>query len=197
MDIKQLVANCKGFDDYEKSDIKSFKQFLELFNKQMWAVRDNSIGHLTASAIVVNKDRTKMLMAYHNIYKCWAWFGGHADGDLNLYNVCLKELEEETGIAKDKFIQIKNNNESITDISALAVGVHQKKGEIISEHIHYNLTYVFQVDETETLSYRDDEHSAIGWIDIKEFFTEDKYKQDSDYIMHIYKRILSKIGVWV
>lgn len=195
MNIKQIIDNYKGFDKYEISDTYSFKQFLELLPKNMWAVRDNTLGHLTASAIVLNKDKTKMLMAYHNIYKCWAWFGGHADGDLDLANVCLKELEEETGINKNKFVQINSNGQPVIDISAIAVGVHEKKGKVVSEHIHYNLTYVFEVDEAESLSYRDDEHSGIGWIDIKEFFTDEKYQQDSEYIMHIYKRILIKSGL--
>ena len=35
--------------------------------------RDNTVAHMTASAWVVNKDRTGVLMAYHNIYDSWSW----------------------------------------------------------------------------------------------------------------------------
>ena len=31
-------------------------------------------------------------MIYHNIYKSWAWTGGHSDGDSNLLNVALREV---------------------------------------------------------------------------------------------------------
>lgn len=42
--------------------------------------RENTVAHITASAWVVNKDRSKVLMVYHNIYNSWSWLGGHADG---------------------------------------------------------------------------------------------------------------------
>ena len=42
--------------------------------------RDNALCHMTASAWIVNADRTKALMAYHNIYDSWSWFRGHRDG---------------------------------------------------------------------------------------------------------------------
>lgn len=42
--------------------------------------RDNRIAHFTSSGFVVNGDGTKVLMAHHNLYRVWAWTGGHADG---------------------------------------------------------------------------------------------------------------------
>lgn len=195
MDIKQLVSNHSGFDKFEQADLLAFSQFLDSFPQEMWAVRENAIGHLTSSAIILNKDKTKMLMGYHKIFDCWAWFGGHADGDLDLHNVCLKELEEETGIGRDKFTQIIENGTPLTDIAVLAVNMHEKKGKVVNEHIHYNLATAFQVDENEELSFRPDEHNGIDWVEIKELLTNDKYKQEKDYIMHIYKRLLMKSGV--
>ncbi len=196
MNLCSLLSNYKPYDQHEKADFDSFNQFFKLFDKDMWAVRDNKIGHLTASALILNKDRTKMLMGYHNIYKSWSWFGGHADGDLNLYNVCLKELEEETGINKNKFKQIYNNDEQVIDFSVIAVGIHSKKGQIVSEHLHYNVSYLFEVDEQEPLNYRDDEHSGIAWININDFFNKSEYK-DTEIIMNIYKRIIEKSGIKV
>ena len=37
--------------------------------------RENAVAHMTASAWVVNKDRSKVLMVYHNIYHSWSWLG--------------------------------------------------------------------------------------------------------------------------
>ncbi len=47
---------------------------------------------MTASAWVVNRDRTKVLLAYHNIYNSWAWLGGHTDGERNLLSVAVREV---------------------------------------------------------------------------------------------------------
>ena len=43
--------------------------------------RQNKVAHITASAWVVNRDRRKVLLVYHNIYNSWSWLGGHADGE--------------------------------------------------------------------------------------------------------------------
>lgn len=60
--------------------------------------RENAVAHMTASAWVVNKDRSKVLMVYHNIYHSWSWLGGHADGETDLLAVAIREVKEEAGI---------------------------------------------------------------------------------------------------
>ena len=60
--------------------------------------RENAVAHITASAWVVNKDRSKVLMVYHNIYHSWSWLGGHADGETDLLAVAIREVKEEAGI---------------------------------------------------------------------------------------------------
>lgn len=60
--------------------------------------RKNEFSHLTSSSFIVNKERTKVLMIHHNIYDSWAWTGGHADGEVDLLSVALRETQEETGI---------------------------------------------------------------------------------------------------
>ena len=37
--------------------------------------------------VVVNADASKVLMAHHNIFRVWAWTGGHADGETDLLSV--------------------------------------------------------------------------------------------------------------
>ena len=60
--------------------------------------RQNPLAHFTASAWIVNPARTRVLMAYHNIYHSWSWLGGHADGESDLLAVALREAREESGI---------------------------------------------------------------------------------------------------
>ena len=40
-----------------------------------------------------------MLMVYHNIYNSWSWLGGHADGEIDLLSVAVREVKEEAGIS--------------------------------------------------------------------------------------------------
>ena len=53
--------------------------------------RKNKIAHFSASIWTINKERTKTLMAYHNIYDSWAWIGGHADGIEDLRSVAQRQ----------------------------------------------------------------------------------------------------------
>lgn len=59
--------------------------------------RENTVAHMTASAWVVNRERTRVLMVYHNIYNSWSWLGGHADGETDLLSVAIREVKEEAG----------------------------------------------------------------------------------------------------
>ena len=40
-----------------------------------------------------------MLLIYHNIYRSWAWTGGHADGETDLRAVARREAMEESGVS--------------------------------------------------------------------------------------------------
>ena len=91
-DIKKYVP----MNEQEANDKKQMLQFINDF--QNYLERENQVGHFTASMWVVNKERTKTLMIYHNIYNAWSWIGGHADGMEDLCEVACKELQEETGI---------------------------------------------------------------------------------------------------
>ena len=60
--------------------------------------REALAAHITSSAFVMSPDLGWVLMAWHNIYKSWAWTGGHADGERDLLAVALREAQEETGV---------------------------------------------------------------------------------------------------
>ena len=52
---------------------------------------------MTASAWVLSRDRRRVVMVYHNLYRSWSWTGGHADGGRDLLAVAMREVTEETG----------------------------------------------------------------------------------------------------
>ena len=123
--------------------------------------RDNVDVHAATSAWVVNPERTKVLMAYHNIYKCFAWFGGHNDGEQDCMKVAIEELVQESGINNYKilspeiFFLFKDN-----------VPEHIKNGKQVKEHFHAGPVYLFEVSEDETFRVKHDENSRIEWIPI-------------------------------
>jgi 8-oxo-dGTP pyrophosphatase MutT (NUDIX family) len=50
------------------------------------------MGHLTASAWVVNPVKTHVLLTHHRKFICWLQLGGHVDeGDESLLTAALRE----------------------------------------------------------------------------------------------------------
>lgn len=46
-----------------------------LVSDEDYFTRENQAAHFTASIWTVNKERTKTLMVYHNLYDSWSWIG--------------------------------------------------------------------------------------------------------------------------
>lgn len=180
--IEKLNA-YQPFNEQEKKD-KSF-MICCLQNMNDVFSRENAFAHMTASAWIVNKDRTKVLMAYHKIYDSWAWLGGHADGETDLLKVAIKEAKEESGIDA-----IEPVSEDIFSIEVLPVNGHIKKGEYISSHLHLNVTYLLEADERAVLTIKEDENSALAW-----FLPEDALKASSEkwFVEHIYNKLIGKM----
>ena len=121
--------------------------------------RENKIAHLTSSGFVVNADGTKVLMAHHNLYKVWAWTGGHADGDPDLLAVALREAREETGA-----VHVRPLSPAIASLDILPVWGHVKHGAWVPSHQHLNVTYLLTADEADPLQIREGENTRVGWL---------------------------------
>lgn len=150
-------------------------------------LRENAMAHITASSIILNENGDKTLMAYHNIYKSWAWTGGHADGEKDLLALALREAKEETGISE--LTPIKEN---CISLEILHVPPHIKRGKYVGTHLHLNLSYAFQANETSILRNKPDENSSVGWLPIKEL---DTLVAEKD-MLPIYKKIISRITLF-
>ena len=148
--------------------------------------RDNSAGHLTASAWVVSPDRRRVLMAYHNIYDSWSWLGGHADGDRDLLAVAAREVREESGLTA-----VRPVSRSIYSVEILTVDGHEKRGAYVSSHLHLNVTYLLEADPAEPVRCKPDENSRVGWFGLEEAVaasTEPWFRE------RIYKKLNEKLA---
>ena len=160
--IQQLKENIEKFEPYneqEEVDKKIMLKYINDFDDVL--TRQNEYGHFTSSAFILNKQRTKMLMIYHKIYKSWAWTGGHSDGDSDLLHVALKEANEETGLEN-----VTPISKDIYSLEIVTVNGHEKRGKYVGSHVHLNATYILEADENEPIRIKEDENSGVKWIPI-------------------------------
>ena len=183
MELKQLIENYKPYNEQEEKDKQTILKYMNTFEDVL--TRDNEFAHFTASSWVVNKERTKVLMIYHNIYKSWAWTGGHADGESDLLNVAIRELKEETGVENVRVL-----DDNIFSLEMICVNGHVKRGKYVSSHVHLNVTYLLEVDEEEDLKIKEDENSGVKWINIEDV---EKVSNEKWIREKIYRKVNEKL----
>lgn len=153
---KQLEA-YSPFNEQEISDKRLMLRYMDIFPDLL--TRKNEMAHFTASCWVVNPDRTKVLMAFHNLYQSWAWLGGHADGEEDLLNVALREAQEESGVTDARPV-----SKDFFSLEILGVDAHSKRGKHVSAHLHLNVTYLLEADDRLPIRPKPDENSAVRWL---------------------------------
>ena len=182
MDFREQIFDYIPFNEQEERDKKLLVEWLsepEVFK------RENERAHFTASAWVVNPERTKVLMIYHNIYDSWAWMGGHADGEEDLFKVAEREAKEESGIT-----DIRPVSEDILSIEIVTVSGHEKRGKYVPSHLHLNATYLFEAPENQEFFIKPDENSGVMWIDIGDIKNKSTEKW---FIERIYSKLIAKM----
>ena len=173
------IKKYRPCNEQERQDKEIIISFLE--NNPDAFLRENKLAHMTASSWIVNPQRTKTLMVYHNLYDSWSWTGGHADGETDLLKVAMKEATEETGVG------VKAVSGEIYSLEILTVDGHEKKGEYVPSHLHLNVTYLLEADESSPLKACPGENSAVAWFSFEEAL---KKSTEPWFVERIYKKLI-------
>ena len=178
MKLKEQIEKYVPYDEQEERDKEQMLKFINSFDDVL--TRNNIFGHFSASAFVVNKEKTKMIVVYHIINDGWIYPGGHADGEEDLLSVAVREVEEETGLK----VKVLDNN--IYSIQSAPVKGHVKRGKYVSAHLHLDVLYVMEADDTIPLVYREDESKGVKWVPFEESMC--------DFIRPIHKKLIKKLS---
>jgi ADP-ribose pyrophosphatase YjhB (NUDIX family) len=154
-----------ALDDYlarhpEEGDVVAdFEEFLA--SDAAVFERSHAEGHFTGSAWLVSADGERVLLTHHRKLGRWLQLGGHADGDVDLARVALREAEEESGLG-----------ELVVEAEIFDLDAHRipARGEE-AEHWHYDVRHVVRATGDEEFAISA-ESLALAWRPVREIATD-------------------------
>ena len=176
--LEKAIKNYCPFNEQEKQDKEYMLWYIQQFGEKA-LYRKCLTGHFTTSVLMFNKEHSKVLMCYHLIDNSWAWLGGHADGIADLESVMKREVKEESSIQNFKLL----NGGKIAALTCIAIPGHEKNGKYVPSHVHFDVAFVGEADESNELVVLPSENSGLKWIKLEDLSKEvsDVWKMQRTY----------------
>ena len=181
--IIEWLGKAVPADDIEKEHISNTIKFIE---ENPNALNMNcEVGHITGSALVVDKETNKILLHKHKKYDRYLQFGGHPDYEFLPINIAFRETAEESSL-NDLICLSSHSNENIPmDVDAHVIA--EKNGK--PEHTHFDLRYIFQTSAAHLLKANAGESNDFKWFDIQEAL-----ETPDEVISYPVKRLIRKVA---
>ena len=148
------------FDDKERVDVKNIREAVanipNIFNK------DCEYGHLVASALVVNLSNGLYLLHHHEALGIILQFGGHAEFELDMADVAMREAREESGL-EELFFFPDNSNPRPLDIDMHIIPSSKNR----PEHFHLDFRYLLAIKDFHKLQ-TDPNAKKFIWLSYEE-----------------------------
>jgi 8-oxo-dGTP pyrophosphatase MutT (NUDIX family) len=160
---RAIVAGCAPRDPAQARERARILEFIDEHPDAL--LRTCIPGHLTASALVIDRAGERALLTHHRKLGRWLQVGGHCDGDGNLPASAWREATEESGIAG---LAIDPRPVDL-DIHAIpARGADP-------EHLHLDVRFLVRAPAG-AVEHASEESLALGWFapsDLGNFETDD------------------------
>lgn len=186
MFVKKIINEYLKIFSGEKKTLKILFDQIKKDGEEDIFSRKSTPGHITASAVVLSKDLSKVLLVNHVFLKKFIQPGGHVDtDDSDIVSAAVRELKEEVGINNILPISIPKDCNTPFDIDIHPIPENTKKQE--SEHYHYDFRYLFfTYDDDPILEQLEEVHGA-KWIDFEKFARMEDFSELAKKISVILK----------
>jgi 8-oxo-dGTP pyrophosphatase MutT (NUDIX family) len=153
MDTNRLLDSLAGymaFDGVEQRSLDRMREFLRTTPAPF--SRSTLEGHITGSAVLINPERSVMLMIWHEKLGRWLQPGGHCEpnDDADVQATALRELLEETVLPASS-LQLVSAVPFDVDVHPIPARAQEP------DHFHYDVRFLFELagePDLESKSYR-------------------------------------------
>jgi hypothetical protein len=119
-----------------------------------------TLGHVGASAVVVNPNTHQILLAQHTVLHQLSFFGNHCDGREDLPAVARERMAKDADAVMAQPCVWKPD---WLDVDVHYVPPHQRSnGDDVPAHLHYDIALLFYTDTTER------PNQATRWVAIND-----------------------------
>lgn len=120
------------------------------------------VGHITASALVIDCASGRILLHYHRKLSRWLQVGGHLEGEVEVAQAALREAREETGLPDLAFFP-----------HAAAVPVDLDVHTIPAQpnmpaHLHLDFRYLLTTRQPQALAPQPGESLQFRWLTVQQ-----------------------------
>lgn len=128
--------------------------------------KGNPARHVTASAWIVNADRSRTLLTHHRKLGIWVQLGGHVDPGEAWRDAALREAREESGLSGFRFLE-----EGLFDLDIHPI---PGKGDAAA-HLHYDLRFILEADDRLQLSVSEESRDLrwVGFAELAQYSREE------------------------
>jgi 8-oxo-dGTP pyrophosphatase MutT (NUDIX family) len=177
--LLKLLKEYRGNDETEEKSRLAIIDFVE--KNERCFDNDFKLGHITGSALVVDRNFEHTLLTHHSSINKWFQFGGHSDSSPDTIAVGLREAQEESGLKSLEFIP---GHEGIFDVDIHPI---PERGDM-PIHNHYDIRIILTADKNEPYTVTNESHD-LRWVKLVEI---EKYNSQPAFVRLAKKAIALK-----
>ncbi len=160
--IDDILASLENYVPIDQEEAENVREVKHNASKYPNILCSNcEIGHITASALVVDIVSNRLLLNYHAVIQKWLPFGGHADLEITPSEIALREAKEESGLKDLDFYP--GGLPRLIDVDAHII----RSTKNHPEHHHFDFRYLLSTNCPE-LARPSTESRELRWFSYTE-----------------------------